>query len=83
MSILCFLGLFSLAWADSLEELKKALQGNDVEAAWKAVDGMTQKLSPQQREETVNILRSALKKEWLAVPGYTTIDSDSIGRHES
>ena len=69
MSILCFLGLFSLAWADSLEELKKALQGNDVEAAWKAVDGMEQKLSPQQREETVNILRSALKKEWARCAG--------------
>lgn len=56
-------------WAESLEGLKKALQANDVEAAWKAVDGMPQKISPQQREEAVKILTGALKKEWVRCTG--------------
>jgi HEAT repeat protein len=57
------------AYAESLEGLKKALQANDVEAAWKAVDGMPQKISPQQREEAVKILTRALKKEWIRCTG--------------
>ena len=63
------LGTARLTWADSLEQLKKALQGNDVEVAWKAVDGMPQKISAQQREETVNVLTTALKKEWARCAG--------------
>jgi HEAT repeat protein len=55
--------------AESLEELKKALQGNDVETAWKAVEGMPQISSPQQREEAVKILTSALKKDWIRCAG--------------
>jgi hypothetical protein len=56
-------------WAESLEGLKKALHGNDIEAAWKAVDGMPQKISPEQREEAVKILTGALKKEWVRCAG--------------
>jgi hypothetical protein len=56
-------------WAESLEELNKALQGNDVEEAWKAVDGMPQKISPQQREEAIKILTRGLKKEWVRCAG--------------
>ncbi len=63
------LGSARLTWADWLEELKKALQGNDVEVAWKAVDGMPQKISAQQREETVRVLTTALKKEWARCTG--------------
>ena len=66
---MCYLGSAPLTWADSLEELKKALQANDVEAAWKAVDEMPQKISPQQREETVRVLMTALKKEWARCAG--------------
>lgn len=69
ISFFCFLGSATLAWADSLEDMKKALQGNDVEAAWKAVDAMPQKISPQQREETVRVLTTALKKEWARCAG--------------
>jgi hypothetical protein len=57
------LGTARPTWADSLEELKKALQGNNVEVAWKAVDGMPQKIYAQQREETVKVLTKALKRE--------------------
>jgi HEAT repeat protein len=64
-----FLGSASLARADSLDELKKALQGNDVEVAWKAVDGMAQKISPQQRGETIKVLITALRKEWPRCSG--------------
>ncbi len=56
-------------WAESLKELNKALQGNDVEAAWKAVDGMPQKISPQQREEAIKILKRGLKKDWVRCAG--------------
>ncbi len=69
ISFLCFLGSFSLTWADSLEELKEALQGDDIEVAWRAVDAMPQKISPQQREETVKVLMTALKKEWTRCAG--------------
>jgi HEAT repeat protein len=64
-----FLGSAPPTWADSLDELKKALQANDVEAAWKTVDEMPQKISTQQREETVKVLTSALKKEWARCAG--------------
>ncbi len=64
-----FLGSAPLTWAYSLEELKKALEGNDVEVAWKAVDGMPQKISSQQREETAKVLTTALKKEWPRCAG--------------
>ncbi len=69
--LLCifFLGSASPARADSLEELKRTLQANDVEAAWKAVDAMPAKISPQQREETVKVLMTALKKEWARCSG--------------
>ena len=63
------LGSAPVTWADSLDELKKALQGNDVEVAWKAVDGMPQKISSQQREETVKVLMKALKREWPRCAG--------------
>jgi hypothetical protein len=66
---ICCLILAFPAWAESLEELNKALQGNDVEAAWKAVDGMSQKISPQQREEAIKILTRGLKKEWVRCAG--------------
>lgn len=56
-------------WADSLEELNKALQGNDVEAVWKVVEGIPQKISPQQRKETIEILTRGLKKEWVRCAG--------------
>ena len=56
-------------WAESLEELIKALQGTDVEAAWKAVDGMPHKISPQQREEAIKILTRGLKKDWVRCAG--------------
>jgi len=52
-----------------LEELKKALQADDIEVAWRAVDAMPQKISPQQREETVKVLMRALKKEWARCAG--------------
>ena len=58
-----------MAWADSLDDLKKALQGNDVEAAWKAVDAMPEKILPQRRDETVKVLMTALKKEWARCAG--------------
>ncbi len=64
-----FLGSASPGRADLLEELKQALQANDVEAAWKAVDGMPQNISSQQREEIVKVLRTALKKEWPRCAG--------------
>ncbi len=64
-----FLGSANLTRADSLEQLKEALQGNDVEAAWKAIDGMPQKISPQQREESVRVLTTAVKKEWSRCAG--------------
>jgi HEAT repeat protein len=66
---LCFMGSACPAWADSLDDLKKALQGNDVEVAWKAVDGMPKKIPPQQRQETVKILTAALKKDWARCTG--------------
>ena len=56
-------------WAESLEELNKALQANDVEEAWKAVDEMPQKISPQQREEAIKILMRGLKKDWVRCAG--------------
>lgn len=58
-----------LAWADSLDELKKALQADDVEAAWKAVDEMPKKFSPPEREEALKVLTRALKKEWVRCAG--------------
>ena len=67
--VFCFLGSDGLAWPEPLDELKKALQGNDVEAAWEAVDTMPQKISPQQREETVKVLMMALEKEWPRCAG--------------
>ncbi len=69
ISFFAFMGSFSLTRADSLEELKEALQANDVELAWKAVDGMPQKILPEQREETVKVLTTALKKEWARCAG--------------
>ena len=69
ISFFCFLGSAWPAWADSLDELKKALQTNDVEVAWKAVDEMPKKVSPRQREETVKVLTKALKKEWVRCAG--------------
>ena len=69
ISLFCFLGSFSLTWADSLEELKEALQSNDIEVAWGAIDAMPQKIPPQQREETVKVLTTALKKEWARCAG--------------
>ncbi len=69
ISFFCFLGSPRLTWADSLEELKKALQANDVEVAWKAVDAMPRKISAQEREETVKVLMTALKKEWARCAG--------------
>jgi len=69
ISFFCFLASARLAWADSLDELKKALQANDVEAAWKAVDAMPPKISPQQREETVKVLMTTFKKEWVRCAG--------------
>jgi HEAT repeat protein len=69
ISFFCFLGSAWLAWADSLDELKKALQANDVETAWRAVDAVPQKISPQQREETLKVLTQALKKEWVRCGG--------------
>jgi hypothetical protein len=56
-------------WAESLEELNKALLGNDVEAAWKAVEGMPRKISPEQREEAIKTLTGGLKKEWIRCAG--------------
>jgi len=61
---ICLFGSASLNWAGSLEELQKALQANDAEVAWRAVDGIPQKLSPQEKEQTKSVLRKALKKEW-------------------
>ncbi len=69
ISFFCFLGSAALASVDSLEDMKKALQGNDIEAAWKVVDTMPQKISAQRREETVKILTTALKKEWTRCAG--------------
>ena len=69
ISFFCFLGSAWPAWADSLDELKKALQTNDVEVAWKAVDEMPKKVSLRQREETVKVLTKALKKEWVRCAG--------------
>ena len=66
---LCLFLSASLTWADSLDELKKALETNDVEVAWKAVDEMPQKVSAQQREETVKVLTKALKQEWARCAG--------------
>ena len=69
ISVFCFLGSAKLAWPEPLDELKKALQTNDVEVAWRAVDTIPQKISPQQREETVKVLITALKKEWARCAG--------------
>jgi HEAT repeat protein len=65
----CFLISALPTWAESLEELSKALQGNDVEAAWKAVEGMPPKISSQKREEAIKILKKGLKKEWVRCAG--------------
>ncbi len=69
ISVFCFLGSAGLAWPEPLDELKKALQTNDVEVAWGAIDAIPQKISPQQREETVKVLMTALKKEWPRCTG--------------
>ena len=69
ISFFCFLGFARLALADSLDELKKVLQANDVEAAWKTVDAVPLKISPQQREETVKVLMTTFKKEWVRCAG--------------
>ena len=66
---ICLLVSARPTWADPLDELKKALGNDDVEAAWKAVDEMPQKISPQRRGETVKVLRTALKKEWARCAG--------------
>jgi HEAT repeat protein len=66
---ICLLTSALPTWAESLEELNKALQGNDVEAAWKAVEGIPQKIAPQQREEAIKILTRGLKKEWVRCAG--------------
>ena len=68
--LLVFLLVSALpAWADPLDRLKRALQDNDVEAAWKAVDGMPQKISSAQREEAIKILTGGSKKEWVRCTG--------------
>ncbi len=69
ISVFCFLGSARLAWPEPLDELKKALQTNDVEVVWGAIDAIPQKISPQQREETVKVLMMALKKEWPRCTG--------------
>jgi HEAT repeat protein len=69
ISFSLFLGSARLTWADSLEELKKALQDNDVEVAWKAIDAMPKKMFLQQREETIKVLTTALRKDWPRCAG--------------
>jgi HEAT repeat protein len=69
IAFICVLGSPSATLAGSLEELKQALQTNDVEAAWGAVRGIPQKLSPQQKEETIKVLTKALRKEWPRCAG--------------
>lgn len=59
----------SPAWAGSSDELKQALQANDVEVAWNAVRDIPQELPPQQKDETIEILIKALRKEWPRCTG--------------
>lgn len=65
----CLPGSASQTRAVSFEELKQALQSNDVEVAWRAVDAISQKPSSPQKEETVKVLIKALSKEWARCTG--------------
>ncbi len=74
--MICFLisflylpGSASLTRAGSSEELRKALQSDNVEAAWQAVDGMPRAISPEQKKEEVRVLTEGLKKEWARCTG--------------
>jgi HEAT repeat protein len=68
-AFVCILGSASPTLATSLEKLKQGLEANDVEVAWKAINGIPRGLAPQQRDEAIRLLTKALKKEWPRCAG--------------
>jgi HEAT repeat protein len=69
IAFVCVLGSVSPTLASSLEELKQALEANDVEVAWRAINRIPRGLAPQQKEEAIKLLTKALRKEWPRCAG--------------
>jgi hypothetical protein len=54
---------------NTLQEVRTTLAGDDVEAAWKALRAVPPRLSGQQREEIIGVLRKALMRQWPRCTG--------------
>jgi HEAT repeat protein len=69
IAFVCVLGSVSPILADPSEGLQQALEADDVEAAWKAINAIPQQLSSQQKRETIKLLTKALSKQWARCTG--------------
>lgn len=65
----CVLGSVSPSLAGPLEGLQQALEADEVEAAWKAVNAIPRELSPEQKKDTIKLLTRALRKQWARCTG--------------
>jgi hypothetical protein len=67
---LCINGRAPEVYADSrLGEFRTTLAGDDVEAAWKAIQAIPRELSGSQQEEIIHLLRKALVRQWPRCAG--------------
>jgi HEAT repeat protein len=52
-----------------VEGLQQALEADEVESAWKAINAIPRELSPEQKKDTIKLLTKTLRKQWPRCTG--------------